>query len=139
MPLYNENKLPSSLLKPIPVPPRIINNQFLVEKNECAANAHRISGYYHNINIVEGIILLVKDSGLEFIAHVWNELEGHHFDITAHTFFPKLEAYYLPIISLDIHESIKKNQAIPSEETYKKAEKMNNLNTIKLFENFLTK
>jgi hypothetical protein len=52
-------------------------------QGQCIANSVAVARKYPNVNVIEGIIIVVQHDNLaKPMEHIWNEREGIHFDVT---------------------------------------------------------
>ena len=54
-----------------------------INKNECRENSYDVAKENKNIELVEGVILVIDDTDNAIaLAHFWNKIDEDHFDVT---------------------------------------------------------
>lgn len=78
---YNEEKD-----MPVPINIDSVPNSIIVSQstqNECFYNSYLVSKENKNIEIVEGVgVIISKDKLANAFPHVWNRVDGNYFDVT---------------------------------------------------------
>ncbi|MFZ2863848.1 MAG: hypothetical protein WA440_03775 [Ignavibacteriaceae bacterium] len=69
-------------------PDEIDTSDLKLEQGRCFRNALRVANKYPPVEIVEGIIVYVSlRNTAKIIRHVWNKMNGKHFDVTVDKIF----------------------------------------------------
>jgi len=83
----NENEDSIKMATPIVIsntPKEIEYNDIDIKQGECFLNSYRVANKYPDVEIVEGLIIMVDDeNGATAMPHVWNKIGDTHFDVTS--------------------------------------------------------